>query len=274
METVQYIIIYAFLHVCLSCINFFIKEKNFHYFSWILSYILCLLIILQYFFDNGNYLIQTNDSFIMSNASIDEHLFSKRKRQILNNFKKQLAKGKKITFIHIPKCGGTFVRQFIADKPFLYKKNHERAKGKDRPCFAIIRHPVERFESMLRYRLKNIDLPENENLKRILTLLNVMNRDNLDDIIKELSDEELLNFHPFQTLDYYKEEVNLMISFEYFVPMLNYLGICTRNIDTALKINESLDDYKEKYTFNEKSKRRIEKLFQQDIELYDYWMTL
>ena len=274
MKSLQYIIIYAFIHVCLSFTNLFMKEKNFQYFSWIFSYILCLLIILQYFFNNESHSFQTTDSFIMSNVNIDEHLFSKRKRQILNNFKKQLARGKKITFIHIPKCGGTFVRQFISDKPFLYKQNHERAKRKDRPCFAIIRHPIDRFESMLRYRLKNINLPQNENLKRILTLLNIMDKDNLDNIIQELSDEELLNFHPFQTLDYYKNEVNLMISFEYFVPMLNYLNICTKNIDTALKINESSSDFKIKYRFNEESKQRIKKLFQKDIELYEYWMKL
>ena len=57
-----------------------------------------------------------------------------------------------LTFIHTPKCGGTYVKEIL--KTLNIRNNgHRQATKNDGITFTVIRDPVARFESLLNYRL-------------------------------------------------------------------------------------------------------------------------
>ena len=60
-----------------------------------------------------------------------------------------------LTFVHTPKCGGTYVRSILNQMPSInMKKGHRTADSQDRLTFTVVRDPVERFESLINYRLE------------------------------------------------------------------------------------------------------------------------
>ena len=59
---------------------------------------------------------------------------------------------KKLIFIHTPKCGGTFIASILSQLK-IRNKGHNRAIKNEGLTFTVIRNPIERFESLLNYRL-------------------------------------------------------------------------------------------------------------------------
>ena len=58
-------------------------------------------------------------------------------------------------FIHTPKCSGTYVKNLLRRSPVILK-NHLGASCEDKQkyiTFTVFRDPVDRFESMLNFRL-------------------------------------------------------------------------------------------------------------------------
>lgn len=262
MQNFFFLIIFSFIHVGVSLFNAILPfHPSQNTISWIVSFILCLLIILSYY-----YCTSTNN--VILNFSYQDYIFSENQKQILDYFKNELAKGKKLTFIHIPKCGGTFVRHFLPKKYIKYKTGHQPATKNDVPCFSIIRHPVERFESVLRYRMDRID--QYKDLKNIVNLLKLTESSiSLENIVNHMTDEDILSMDPFQSIEYYKKNVQFMILIEYFVPMLKYLNIYCKEIDISLKVNKT--NHSMYGELSQKNKERILNLFESDYILYEYW---
>ena len=68
---------------------------------------------------------------------------------------------RKLIFIHTPKCGGSYVSKILAHLNIINKAHTPAIKGEG-INFTIIRNPVERFESLLNYRL-NEEKPRRAN---------------------------------------------------------------------------------------------------------------
>ena len=71
-----------------------------------------------------------------------------------NNIRKR-KHDKPLRFVHTPKCGGSFTSN-ILKKLDINNNFHKQASKQDITnsiTFTVIRHPVERFESLLNYRL-------------------------------------------------------------------------------------------------------------------------
>ncbi len=263
MEKFEIISIIAFAHSFLSAMNFIFNDlpMDVYSISWIISFIACTFILLVYFYEPKT----------PSISGYTGHVFSASQRKILDIFKNYLDHQKKLTYIHIPKCGGSFVRNFLPKDQITYKSNHEAATKKDFPAFALIRHPVDRFESMLRFRLER--LSNYPTLQQKVNLLHGMHQKiHLNNIARLLSDDEMSNIDPFQTLTYYSKNVQFLIPMELFIPMLRYLEIDTVRIDPSKKINASPD---KKYGhLGEKQRNRVEKLYASDMQLYKFWTHL
>jgi hypothetical protein len=179
-------------------------------------------------------------------------------KSILNNNKK-----KELIFVHTPKCGGTFVISILND---LNIKNigHKQAPKDDNLYFTVIRDPVDRFESLLNFRLgmgKALkDWPTN--------LLYIFeNKDKIKDLnclMDELSDENILSFTPYCSLIYWSKNVEIFITIEELKDFFNLLNL---NFDETkyVPLNVSNKNYGK---LNEKNKKRIKKLFKHDIIFY------
>ena len=59
---------------------------------------------------------------------------------------------KKLIFIHTPKCAGTYVNTILSYLG-IQNKGHNQAIQNEGITFTVVRNPIERFESLLNYRL-------------------------------------------------------------------------------------------------------------------------
>ena len=169
----------------------------------------------------------------------------------------------KLIFVHIPKCGGTYVRTII--KKFGIKNTHHnqaiKNKNKDNIYFTVVRDPIERFESLLNYRL-NEKKPRKDFPIRLHHVYDNINIE-LNEIVHNLTDDEILNFIPFRTLKYYMKNVKIAFTIDKLNVFMKYFGYEYKDID---KVNVSI---KKRGTFNNKTKVRLKKVFNEDIILYN-----
>lgn len=176
---------------------------------------------------------------------------------IKNNDKKELG------FIHTPKCAGSYVSTILS---FLKIKNfgHQQAIPDNKYIyFTVIRHPVDRFESLLNYRLDNSkfisDFPEH--LRYVYHDIKIT----LDQIISKMTDEDILGFKPYRTLNYWTKNVDIIITLEKLPTLLEYFGY-KYDINEFKQVNVS---NKLRGQINQENRERIRKIFDEDIELYN-----
>jgi hypothetical protein len=176
---------------------------------------------------------------------------------IKNNDKKELG------FIHTPKCAGSYVSTILSS---LKIKNfgHQQAIPDNKYIyFTVIRHPIDRFESLLNFRLDNylymFDFPEH--------LINVYHdiKITLDEIISKMTDEDILGFKQYRTLNYWTKNVDIIITIEKLPTLLEYFGY-KYDINEFKKVNVS---NKLRGRINQENRERIRKIFHEDIELYN-----
>ena len=115
----------------------------------------------------------------------------------------QRKSGAYIEYVHIPKTGGTFVKDILRHTKIRSASNytkgtHSIATNKKNIIFTVIRHPVDRFESFLNYRLKGKrarkDWPKKvECAYKEKTL-------SLNKIVAKMTRNEILSFSPFTPL--------------------------------------------------------------------------
>jgi hypothetical protein len=189
---------------------------------------------------------------------------SEWKMDIVNLIKKKLNRKKNILkFIHIPKCAGSYASQYLEDLRII-NKGHHQATQFEKLTFAIIRHPVQRLESLLNYRL-NTPHPRPDWPIR-LNEFHYNKTKTLDDVINNMTDDELKSFNPYRTLKYWTKNIKLLITIDEFLPILEYLGYKIKN-----KYGEKNVSNKNRGTISEENIKRIERIYDDDIKIYNYW---
>ena len=176
---------------------------------------------------------------------------------------KNLKKNKHLTFIHTPKCGGTFVRN-ILKKLNISIKGHKRAHPKnDGITFTVIRNPIERFESLINYRLGE-KKPRKDWPKSINYVWND-NSVNLNKIVGKMTDKQILGFKPYRTLCYWSKNIDIFITIDKLEEFLSFFGY---KID-IINFEKRNVSNKIRGTFNKVTKNRISKLYRQDMALFN-----
>jgi hypothetical protein len=189
---------------------------------------------------------------------------SEWKMDIVNLIKKKLKKKKNVLkFVHIPKCGGSYAGQYL-DELNIINKGHIQANENDKLTFTIIRHPVNRLESLLNYRL-NAPHPRRDWPER-LNSYHYDKTKTLDDIINNMTDIELKSFYPFKTLKYWTKNVKLIITIDEFIPILEYLGY-----KITKKYNEKNVSEKNRGKISIENEERIKRIYSEDLKIYEYW---
>lgn len=187
----------------------------------------------------------------------------------MNTLEKQikLAQVKKpnsnLCYIHIPKCGGTYIRSILNDLNINYK-HHKRAEENDGITFSVIREPIDRFESLLNYRLqpKASWLPRLKELKEDPTV-------SLNEIVRQMTDEEIKSASPFNSLYWWCQGIDILFTLDRLHAFLSHFGY-TYNVADYPKMNVSV---KTRGSFNTSTVERIKNLFKKDVILYDTVMN-
>lgn len=159
---------------------------------------------------------------------------------------KNLNKGD-LTFIHTPKCGGTFVSRILKS---LNIKNigHKQATQDDGTTFTVIRNPIERFESLMNYRLGE-DKPRNDWPKSLCYVWKDKSM-NLNEIVGKMSDHNILNFYPYRTLQYWSKNIDIFITIDKLEEFLTFFGYRV-DLSESTKVNVSK---KSRGKFNKKTR--------------------
>lgn len=172
-------------------------------------------------------------------------------------------KKKELVFIHTPKCAGSYIGNILSYLKIKNLGHHQAVPNKKYIYFTVIRNPVERFESLLNYRLSEekprMDWP---------IYLSYVYQDKyigLDDIVSKMSNEDILGFTPFRTIDYWTKNVDIVITLDNLPKMLEYFGY-KYDVNLFKPVNVS---NKTRGTISQKNRDRIGKLFNDDVELYN-----
>lgn len=181
----------------------------------------------------------------------------------MENFKQRLKNGDELIFVHIPKCGGTYAN-FILNELGIKSIGHNQYlfKTTQQIVFATIRDPIDRFESMLNFRLQG-------DCKYFPVKNACVNSSYLlDDLVDNMND--IISFKPFKNIQYYSKNVDFFITIDQLIPMLKYFEFDISQLNTIPK-NVSI---KNRGILSEKNRQRIKNLYKKDYEIYDYWKTL
>lgn len=185
------------------------------------------------------------------------------KINLINNLLIQIKNGKKLIFVHIPKCAGTYASQYLSELN-IPNRGHSKNINKDEVTFAIIRHPINRFESLLNYRLNEkkprSDWPQSLNYAYENKSIS------LDEIINKMTDKDIISFSPYRTLEYWTEGIDLLLSIEEFIPALKLFGYKINKIYDKLNVSN-----KERGNISNENKQRLSIIFYKDIQIYNNW---
>ena len=182
------------------------------------------------------------------------------KRKLIEEIKSNNP-NKPLIFVHTPKCGGTYVGKILKDLG-IRNMHHHLAKKEKGIHFIVIREPVNRFESLLNYRLdpkSPMDWPRH--LKKINT------NTSLNEIVTQMSDSEILSFAPYKTLTYWSQDVDILITMNELKEFLQMFGYTYNEANYSPRNVSS----KTRGTLNDATKERLYNLYQEDINLYNRW---
>jgi hypothetical protein len=177
--------------------------------------------------------------------------------KLLNNKSKE-----DLIFIHTPKCGGSYVSSILKHLK-IKNKGHAQAIKDEGITFTVIRNPINRFESLLNYRLDEAfprsDWPKHLNYVYSDTEIT------LNEIISKMTDEEILGFTPYKTLNYWTKNIDIIITIENLQKFLNIFGYTyDNNLFTPINVSQKI-----RGSLNEESVNRIKQLYNDDILLYN-----
>lgn len=177
----------------------------------------------------------------------------------------RLSKNKPLGYVHTPKCGGNYVKSILVDlnvRCFYHSKTSDEEYN-NHIVFTVFRDPIKRFESFLNYRLSNkllIDFPKNT-----LMLITQNKIQNLDEVLNNLTDENILSFYPFATLNYWYHNIDIVISIDQIHEFLSFFG---HNYDISKYKPKNISE--KKYgTLSEQSIQRLKICLKDDILLYN-----
>jgi len=170
---------------------------------------------------------------------------------------------KELVFVHTPKCAGSYIASILSHLN-IKNNSHTQAVPSDKYIyFTVIRKPVERFESLLNYRL-SMKKPRKDWPKHLLYAHHDKNI-KLDEIVSKMSDEDIEGFSPYKTLKYWTKNVDIIITLDNLPQLLKYFGY-TYDINSFAPVNVSK---KTRDKIEKPNKERIKKLFNDDIKIYN-----
>lgn len=167
----------------------------------------------------------------------------------------------KLIFIHTPKCGGTYVIT-ILKKLGIKNKGHVQATKQDSITFTVIREPVARFESLLNFRLGE-KRPRHDWPRQLRGAYHNKSI-TLNQIVNKMRPLQIKRFYPYQSLVYWSKNIHIFITIDKLQDFLRFFGY-SYHPDEFKKQNVSK---KVRGTLNDKSIKKLEKIFAKDIELY------
>ena len=182
---------------------------------------------------------------------------------IIKKMYREIKNGKKLKFIHIPKCAGSYASQYIEYFKII-NNGHKVANEYDEITIGIIRNPIQRFESFLNFRLSK-DTPGRDWPKR-LHYLHYDKTKSLNDIIEKLSPYEILSFDPFKTYLYWTQNIKLLVTINEFLPALHLLGYSTDKKFPKMNVSD-----KNRGTLSEESIHKLKKILKIDMKIYNFW---
>ena len=179
----------------------------------------------------------------------------------------------KVGFIHITKSGGTNIKDKNKNKELYFGRVHNEDAlyyyKKQMPCFAIIRNPIERYESMFYYNTFGSNkYKKNNNIKDINLFVNehyndpnfIKKFENGTQFRKQVS---WLNDNNCYIILFDKE--NLVKNIKHF--LLDEFSI-HYNYDFKTK-NINVSNNKGKVQLTQNSIDKIKELYHEDVELYN-----
>ena len=176
---------------------------------------------------------------------------------------KELKNSQLLTFIHIPKCGGLFIKEVLKELN-INNKGHNLAEKEEGITFTVIRNPVERFESLINYRLDQSKIKPKNDWPEALRYVYKDKSISLNEIVEKMSDNDILNFRPYKTLHYWSKNIDIFITIDKLEEFLYAFGY---EIDLK-KYEKKNVSKKERGAFNEITKKRISNLYSDDMVLY------
>ncbi len=190
--------------------------------------------------------------------------FPQWKKDIINSLKERLKAGEHITFIHTPKCAGSYAKIYF-EKCNIINKGHSQAiKHSDGITFTIIRNPIDRFESFLNYRLGERaprgDWPHH--LNYVYQNIGIP----LNFILKRMNRRQITGFYPYRTLEFYAQNIDLCITVDELIPFLQEMGFDIEEkkelINSSPKIRGRL---------SQENRDRLARIFEDDMKLFEFW---
>lgn len=167
-----------------------------------------------------------------------------------------------LVFIHTPKCAGTYTGSILEYLKIPNKGHTKYNPSQNEITFTIIRNPIDRFESLLNFRLNIPQVPD-PNKTQYSKTPDIFEYSNLNEIVEKMTDEDILGFTPYKTLKYWTENVDIIITIDELPHLLAFFGYTYPEFQ---KQNVSI---KSSGTFNKNTKNRIELLFDEDVILYN-----
>ena len=138
-------------------------------------------------------------------------------------FQELITNKKELVFIHTPKCAGSYVSTILSHLKIKNNGHTQATPNNKFIYFTVIRNPVERFESLLNYRLDEKN-PRNDFPKH-LSYVHYDKNVNLDEIVSKMTDAEILGFSPYKTIDYWTKHVDIIVTLDNLSKMLEYFGM-------------------------------------------------
>lgn len=171
---------------------------------------------------------------------------------------------KELIFVHTPKCAGSYVSGILSQLKIKNIGHSQAIPNESNIYFTVIRNPVERFESLLNYRLGET-LPRNDWPKHLLYVYADKDTIQLNEIVSKMTDEEILGFLPYRTINYWTKNVDIIITLDNLPKMLKYFGY---TYDKSLFKPNNISN-KIRGKLNQENKDRINILFKDDNLLYN-----
>jgi hypothetical protein len=166
-----------------------------------------------------------------------------------------------LIFIHTPKCGGSFANSILKDLHIINKGHNQAVKNEGINC-TIIRDPVERFESLLNYRLSE-NKARSDWPKHLQYVYNDKSI-SLNEIVSKMTDEEILNFKPYNNLVFWSKNIDIFITIEQLHEFLHFFGY---NYDKNSYNKKNISN-KIRGKLNKEMCLRISKLYNDDVVLF------
>lgn len=176
---------------------------------------------------------------------------------------KQKKQTNTLVFFHIPKCAGSYVNKIVRDLGVKTMQHNRPTGNEDEITFAVLRHPVERYESWLNYILDE-DKPRKEWPKNLNYIYENKSNLSLNEVLKLMTDKDIMGFkNAYGNLTQWST-IDIFIKLDQLHWFLSYFGY-DYNISDYEKINVSK---KLRGTLDESSKTRLTRLFKDDIDMY------